>query len=92
MTSLATSTELFKLFGDSTRLRLLALLAQEELTVAEIVRVLQAPQSRISTHLGKLREAGLVQDRQNGSSRYTGSIRPRCRPPQPRSGPSSPRG
>lgn len=70
MNLLAGETELFKLLSDPTRLRLLALLADHELTVAELVAVLEAPQSRVSTHLGKLREAGLVQDRQDGSSRY----------------------
>ena len=70
MNLLASETELFKLLSDPTRLRLLALLAEHELTVAEIVLVLEAPQSRVSTHLGKLREAGLVKDRQDGSSRY----------------------
>ncbi len=70
MDSLTSETELFKLLSDPTRLRLLALLEDHELTVAELVAVLEAPQSRVSTHLGKLREAGLVQDRQDGSSRY----------------------
>ena len=67
---LGTTTDLCKLLGDQTRVRLLALLAQEELTVAELTRVTQLAQSRVSTHLGKLREAGLVRDRRAGGSTY----------------------
>lgn len=68
--TLDTTTELCRLLGDSTRLRLLAILAHEELTVAEITQATQLAQSRVSTHLGKLREAGLVRDRRAGNSSY----------------------
>jgi ArsR family transcriptional regulator len=50
-------------------MRLLALLSEEELTVADMVALLELPQSRVSTHLGKLREAKLVEDRREGTSR-----------------------
>lgn len=66
--TLATTVELLHVFGDATRLRLLALLARHELTVAELTTVLGLAQSRISTHLGRLREAGLVRDRRQGAS------------------------
>jgi SAM-dependent methyltransferase len=62
--------ELFGLLADATRLRLLALLEGEPLTVAEITRVTGLPQSRASTHLGKLRSAGLLVDRREGTSTY----------------------
>ena len=68
MTDLASTSDLLKLFGDPTRLRLLALVAREELTVAELVDVTRLPQSRVSTHLGRLKEAGLVRDRRAGAS------------------------
>jgi ArsR family transcriptional regulator len=68
--ALATTTELLRLLSDPTRVRLLALLGSEELTVAEITGVTQLGQSRVSTHLGKLREADLVRDRRAGSSTY----------------------
>ncbi len=68
MTDLASTSDLLKLFGDPTRLRLLTLVAREELTVAELVNVTRLPQSRVSTHLGRLKEAGLVRDRRAGAS------------------------
>jgi len=51
-----------------TRVRLLMLLEQEELSVAEIAAVTQLAQPRVSTHLAKLKEAGLVADRRAGVS------------------------
>ncbi len=68
MTDLESTSDLLKLFGDPTRLRLLTLVAREELTVAELVDVTRLPQSRVSTHLGRLKEAGLVRDRRAGAS------------------------
>jgi len=70
MPSLDDPTELLRLLGDATRVRLVALLSREELTVAEIVGVTQLGQSRVSTHLGKLREAGVVRDRRAGASSF----------------------
>lgn len=58
------------LLGDATRLRLLALLETEELTVAELAQVTRLAQPRVSTHLARLREAGLVVDRRDGVSVY----------------------
>ena len=58
------------LLGDATRLRLLALLDREELTVAELAQVTRLAQPRVSTHLARLREAGLVTDRREGVSVY----------------------
>ena len=57
MSALQTTTELLRLLSEPTRVRLLALLGREELTVAELTGVTQLSQSRVSTHLGKLREA-----------------------------------
>jgi ArsR family transcriptional regulator len=67
---LATTSALLRLLSDSTRLRLLALLEREELTVAELSSVLRLAQPRVSTHLAKLKEAGLVRDRRAGVSAY----------------------
>ena len=64
--TLAATTDLLHLFGDPTRVRLLALLARHELTVAELTAILELAQSRVSTHLGRLREAGLLRDRRDG--------------------------
>ena len=59
-----------KVFADATRVRLLALLELEELTVAELSSVTRLAQPRVSTHLSKLKEAGLVRDRRAGVSAY----------------------
>lgn len=70
MSTLGAAVDLLQLIGEPTRVRLMALLAPEELTVAEIVAVTQLGQSSVSTHLGKLREAGVVRDRKSGASTY----------------------
>ncbi len=67
---LASSVELLAALGDPTRVRLLSLLQEQELTVAELTAITELSQSRVSTHLGRLREAGLVLDRRDGSLRY----------------------
>ncbi|MGV8931236.1 MAG: ArsR/SmtB family transcription factor [Luteimonas sp.] len=59
-----------KVLADATRVRLLALLEGEELTVAELSAITQLAQPRVSTHLAKLKEAGLVRDRRSGVSAY----------------------
>jgi SAM-dependent methyltransferase len=68
MASVASTVDLLHLFGDATRVRLLALLSGEELSVAELTTITELAQSRVSTHLGRLREAGLLRDRKLGAS------------------------
>ena len=63
-------TQLCRLLSDATRLRLLLLLQGFELTVAELTDLTGLAQSRVSTHLGKLRELGLVRDRRVGPSAF----------------------
>jgi ubiquinone/menaquinone biosynthesis C-methylase UbiE len=53
--------------GEPTRLRLLALLAEAELTVTELVTILGQSQPRISRHLKLLVEAGLVERHREGA-------------------------
>jgi ArsR family transcriptional regulator len=67
---LATASSVLRLLADPTRVRLLALLEREELTVAELAAVLRLAQPRVSTHLAKLKEAELVRDRRAGVSAY----------------------
>jgi len=67
---LASTSALLRLLSDPTRVRLLALLEREELTVAELSSVLRLAQPRVSTHLAKLKEADLVRDRRAGVSAY----------------------
>jgi len=59
-----------KVLADPTRVRLLALLEREELTVAELAAVTRLAQPRVSTHLAKLKDAELVLDRRAGVSAY----------------------
>ena len=53
--------EMLRAAGEPTRLRVLALLAREELAVAELVQILGHSQPRVSRHLKLLAEAGLVE-------------------------------
>ena len=62
--------ETLNLLGDENRLRLCALLRERELCVTDLVRVTGITQSRVSTHLGRLREAGFVRDRRQGQQSF----------------------
>ena len=58
----------FKVLADPTRLRLAVLLSiKGETCVCELVEALGAPQYTISRHLGKMRSAGLVEVRREGT-------------------------
>ncbi len=57
-----------RVLGDSNRLRMLLLLAREELSVAELQEILGMGQSSISTHLAQLKHAGMVEDRRTGKN------------------------
>ena len=65
--SLSAYVDTLTLLGDESRLRLCALLRDRELCVTDLVRVTGIAQSRVSTHLGRLREAGFVRDRRQGA-------------------------
>lgn len=67
---MADSWDTLKLLADSTRVRILALLMDEELSVAELQEVLDMGQSRISSHLGLLRQGELVKDRREGKKTF----------------------
>ena len=68
--------ETLRLLADPTRLRILRLLAVEELSVAELQEILDMGQSRISTHLSLLRQRGLVVDRKDGKKTFYGLLNP----------------
>jgi ubiquinone/menaquinone biosynthesis C-methylase UbiE/biotin operon repressor len=70
---MASTINFLKLLADPTRLRLLLLLEQEELSVAELQAILGMGQSRISTHLAQLKRAGVVSDRRAGKNVYYGA-------------------
>lgn len=61
---------LFKVLGDRTRLRILALLAAGEVCVCNIHESLGLPQPTVSRHLASLRRSGLVDTRREGIWMY----------------------
>ena len=56
--------------ADPTRLRIIALMERDELSVHELQEITRLGQSRISTHLGLLQDAGLVQSRREGKRTF----------------------
>ena len=56
--------------SDATRLRIVALLERDELSVNELQEITRLGQSRISTHLGLLQDSGLVQSRREGKRTF----------------------
>ena len=60
------SLAFFKALSDETRLRLIHILLHYELSVNELVRILDMGQSRVSRHLKILTEAGLLSSRRDG--------------------------
>jgi len=70
MVASAVRTSSLKVLGDATRLRILALLEREELSVGELSRSLGMSQSRVSNHLRVLREAHLLDERRSGNSTF----------------------
>ncbi|MBA3452797.1 MAG: winged helix-turn-helix transcriptional regulator, partial [Deltaproteobacteria bacterium] len=59
--------DLFRLLGDEDRLRLLALCAEEELTVGELASLLGESQPQITKKSQPLREVGLLSARRDGT-------------------------
>jgi ArsR family transcriptional regulator len=64
------SWDILKILSDPTRLRLLALVMREELSVAELQEILGMGQSRISSQLALLRTVNLVTDRREGKNAF----------------------
>lgn len=64
------------LIADATRVRILLLLREEELSVAELQEILTLPQSNISAQLAKLKAADLVLDRRSGKNRLYRLVAP----------------
>ena len=56
--------------ADPTRLRIMALLEKDDLSVNELQEITRMGQSRISTHLGLLQDAGLLQSRREGKRTF----------------------
>src|SRR5450432_700974 len=79
---MASTINFLRLLADPTRLRLLLLLEEEELSVAELQEILGMGQSRISSHLAQLKRAGVVEDRRAGKNVYYGLTNGRKLDPQ----------
>ncbi len=62
--------DLFKTLADESRIRLILLLQQQELTVAELADITRLAQPRVSTHLSHLKKHNLVQVRKQGVSSF----------------------
>lgn len=62
--------ELFKVFGDSTRVRILFVLFESEMCVCDIAQLLNMNQSAISHQLRVLKQARLVKYRRDGKTVY----------------------
>ena len=60
--------ELFKVFGDSTRIRILYVLFESELCVCDLAQTLNMNQSAVSHQLKVLKQAKLVKNRRDGKS------------------------
>ena len=64
------ASSLFRLLSDSTRLRLLRILAQDRFNVTELTGILGVAQSNVSRHLGLLKDAGLVAEEREAGFVY----------------------
>lgn len=62
--------DLFKVFGDPTRIRILSVLSKQELCVQDIVDALSMTQSAISHQLRILKQSALVKFRREGKTIY----------------------
>ena len=67
-TELYDLAELFKVFGDSTRIRILYVLSEAEVCVCDLAEILNMTQSAISHQLKILKQAKLVTGRREGKS------------------------
>ena len=67
-TELYDLAELFKIFGDSTRIRILFVLFEAEVCVCDLAKVLNMTQSAISHQLRILKQNKLVKNRREGKS------------------------
>ena len=62
------AAELLKVFGDSTRIRIIFVLCQSEMCVCDIAKLLEMTQSAISHQLRVLKQSRLVKSRRDGKT------------------------
>ncbi|MBI4326545.1 MAG: metalloregulator ArsR/SmtB family transcription factor [Chloroflexi bacterium] len=67
---MSSTLKALRALADPTRLRIMALLEKDELSVHELQEITRLGQSRISTHLGLLQESGLLQSRREGKRTF----------------------
>src|SRR3954468_15925542 len=67
---MSTTLKSLRALSDPTRLRIVALLEKDELSVNELQEVTRMGQSRISTHLGLLLDSEIVQSRREGKRTF----------------------
>ena len=67
---MSSTLKALRALSDSTRLRIMALLERDELSVNELQEITRMGQSRISTHLRLLQDAALVQSRRDGKRTF----------------------
>jgi ArsR family transcriptional regulator len=71
---MANTLKMLRALTDPTRMRIMALLDKQELSVNELQEITHLGQSRISTHLGQLQEAHLVHSRREGKRSFYKAI------------------
>ena len=69
-TNMTSTLKSLRALSDPTRLRIVALLEKDELSVNELQEVTRLGQSRISTHLGLLADCALVKSRRDGKRTF----------------------
>ena len=69
--------QILKSFADDTRLRIINLLSNKELSVTELCVILNKNQSNLSKHLARLRLTGIVSDKREGLNVYYHLIKPK---------------
>jgi ubiquinone/menaquinone biosynthesis C-methylase UbiE/DNA-binding transcriptional ArsR family regulator len=67
---MTTTLKALRALSDPTRLRIVALLERDELSVNELQEITRMGQSRISTHLGLLQDTGILQSRREGKRTF----------------------
>jgi 2-polyprenyl-3-methyl-5-hydroxy-6-metoxy-1,4-benzoquinol methylase len=67
---MSATLKFLRALSDPTRLRIVALLEQHELSVNELQEITRMGQSRISTHLGLLQESGFLESRREGKRTF----------------------
>ena len=66
-TPITTTAETLRVLAEPTRLRILLILGQVPLSVAELTELTGLAQSRVSSHLGRLRRLGVLDEQRRGN-------------------------